>query len=303
MNRQSGFLNIYKLSGPTSYDCIRALKRIFRRENAPPPKLGHLGTLDPLAEGVLPVALGAARKLISLFKADKTYWASIRLGLTTDTDDIQGLAIRNADVSQLDEATISTALTEFVGDIEQVPPKFSAVSTQGRKAYKRAREGEEFNLKPRRVRVVSIEMLAWNTPDLELRMAVGPGTYIRSFARDIGERLSVGGCVATLKREADGPFLVDNTVTIDELEQGGVDGILRNLLPPDYILGAYRRVDLSVDEGAAFSLGKQVSGIEFPTEGGTGYIRVYDPDGFIGMGVMSQQGALKPYKVIRKVDR
>jgi len=296
--RTSGFLNIYKTVGPTSYDCIRALKRVYLRENSTPPKMGHLGTLDPLAEGVLPVAIGPAGKLIRFFTAEKVYRATIRLGLATATDDSQGAVLAEADTSLVDETSIRAALANFGGEIEQVPPRFSAVSTGGVKAYKRARAGADFALKPKRVRISRIELLDWTPPELEVRLTVGPGTYIRAFARDLGAKLGVGGCIAALVRESDGPFLAADALTVAEIERTGVNGIAGALYPPDFILRGFQRVDLTLEQGKAFTMGKGIHGVEIPDDG-LGYIGVYDDEGFIGMGTKSANGCLKPIKIIR----
>ena len=294
----SGFLNIYKTVGPTSYDCIRVLRRIYESENIPPPRLGHLGTLDPLAEGVLPVALGSARKLVQFFGADKVYLATIRLGLTTDTDDTLGATLTEADVSGVDEASIAEAIPGFIGEIEQVPPKFSAVNANGVKAYKLARAGSEFALGPRRVHISNIELLRWVPPQLEVRLTVGRGTYIRSFARDLGAKLGVGGCVAALVRESNGPFLATDALTLDALVLDGVSGIIAALSPPDYILDRFPRVDLTAEEGKAFSIGKTIPcpGVYDPARS---RLSVYDLEGFIGVGIISGGGHLRPYRIIR----
>jgi tRNA pseudouridine55 synthase len=295
----SGFLNIYKRCGPTSYDYIRALQRIYRAESLKSPKIGHMGTLDPVAEGVLPVAIGSARRLIRFFKADKVYSATIRLGLATDTDDIQGETIRQCEATGLTERIIRQTLDGFVGKIKQVPPRYSAALSDGVRAYRRARRGENFYLEPRTVTVRSAEITGWDAPDLIVRLVVGPGTYVRSIARDLGEALGTGGCVASLKREADGPFLASDSTGIAELEQEGVDGIEGHLLKPDFILDGWPRVDLSTEDGVEFCRGKFLPGVGLPAETVDGFLAIYDPHGFIGVGMKDPDGSLKPYRVIR----
>jgi tRNA pseudouridine55 synthase len=293
---ESGFLNIYKRSGPTSYDCIRALKRVYKDRGIPVPRMGHLGTLDPLAEGVLPVAIGPARRLISFFKADKVYLATIRLGLSTDTDDIEGQALETSGIDGLSEPDISSGLTQFKGEIDQVPPRFSAVSADGVKAYKRARTGEVFELKPKRVTVHDAELLRWEPPDLVARFRVGPGTYIRSIARDLGDVLDVGGCLAALKRESDGPFKAEDAVTVDELEKDGTAG---KLFPLDFILEGWPRMSITGPEGEAFSQGKALQDVRVDDVTDDGYIAVYDEKGFLGIGKKNPDGFLKAKRVLR----
>jgi tRNA pseudouridine55 synthase len=158
--------------------------------------------------------------------------------------------------------------------------------------------GADFTLKPKRVRISRIEPLGWVPPQLEVRLTVGPGTYIRAFARDLGAKLGVGGCIAALVREADGPFLGVESVTVDEIELGGVDGIRSVLYPPDFILGGLQQVSLTVEQSKAFAVGKGIDGVEIPGDG-PGFIRVYDDVGFIGLGTANANGCLKPKKIIR----
>lgn len=299
MPRECGFLNLYKISGPTSYDCIRALRRIYKSDGIEAPRMGHLGTLDPVAEGVLPIAIGSATRLIRFFKANKIYLAKIRFGMTTDTDDIQGETLSEGDTSGLTEERISDALERFTGIIEQVPPRFSAAMSDGVRAYKRARKGEDFSLKPKNVFILKGEIISWDTPNLDVRFTVGPGTYIRSIARDIGESLGVGGCLAALVREADGSFLVSEAVDISVLEKEGVEGIRAKLMPPDFILEGWPRVELNRDGEISFMHGKILSDIELPAESMEGYYAVYGTGGFIGVGVESKDGRLKANRVIK----
>ncbi len=261
-----------------------------------------MGTLDPLAEGVLPVAIGSARRLIRFFKTDKVYIATIRLGLMTDTDDIQGETVSTTDAGSLTRDEIGNALSGFIGEIEQVPPRYSAAMSGGVRAYKRARKGDDFDLKPRVVFVRDAVIDDWDSPDLLLRFMVSQGTYIRSIARDLGEVLGVGGCLAALKRESDGPFHSDNAVDVADLEKEGVPGIEKRLLPPDFILDGWERVELNDEQQIAFSQGKILNDIELPREQAEEYFAVYDTEGFIGVGEVVDDGGLKAYKVIRTTD-
>ena len=300
MKHPSGFLNIYKLSGPTSFDCIRVLKKIYLDEKISAPKLGHLGTLDPLAEGVLPIAIGNARRLIRFFSADKLYNATFLLGTSTDTDDIRGETISTSDASHVTELMVKEALAEFRGEIDQVPPMYSATKVKGEKAYKLARMGEKFQLNARKVNVLEIEFISWNPPSLTLRFRVGPGTYIRSIARDLGEKLGIGGCVSQITRESDGPFTVANSLKLTELEGSGVAGIRERLMPPEIILDSMPRVDLGrVEDSEAFKSGKSVRSIELPAEAKGGYFNVCDTKGFVGVGIKSADGGIKPFRIIR----
>ena len=264
--------------------------------------MGHLGTLDPLAEGVLPVAIGSARRLIRFFKADKVYIATIRFGLTTDTDDIQGETVSTTDAGSLSRDQLDDALNGFIGEIEQVPPKYSAAMSGGVRAYKRARKGDDFDLKPRVVFVRDAVISNWNSPDLMVRFTVSQGTYIRSIARDLGEVLGVGGCLAALKRESDGPFHSDNAVGVLDLEKEGLPGIENMLLPPEFILDGWEKVELNDEQETAFSQGKILSDIELPCRKAEEYFAVYDTESFVGVGERVGDSGLKAYKVIRTTD-
>jgi tRNA pseudouridine55 synthase len=284
------------MSGPTSYDCIRALKRLYAGTGKKLHRIGHLGTLDPIAEGVLPVAIGAATRLIRFFRADKVYRAVIRLGIATDTDDIEGRVLESFDTGGLTESVILPVLEGFRGELEQVPPKYSAVSSNGVKAYKRARMGEDFELKAKKVVIHSAELLEWAPPDLVARFRVGPGTYIRSIARDLGKGLGAGGCIAALKRESDGPFEVKDAVRIENLEREGPAAML---LPVDFILEGWPKIVIASDESSAFSQGKTLEGVPVIEATDDGFFAVYDERGFIGIGKASPDGFLKAGRVLR----
>ena len=172
----------------------------------------------------------------------------------------------------------------------------------GVRAFKRARKGDDFDLKPRTVYVRDAVIDDWNSPNLLVRFTVSQGTYIRSIARDLGEVLGVGGCLAALKRESDGPFHSDNAVDAVDLEKEGVPGIEKRLLPPDFILDGWAKIELNDEQQIAFSQGKILSDIELPREKAEEYFAVYDTEGFVGVGERAADGGLKAYKVIRTTD-
>lgn len=206
---EKGILAIYKPRGITSYDVIRVLKRIFPGE-----KIGHGGTLDPLAEGVLVVAVGrdATKQLHNVLNGtEKEYETTIELGKVSETDDSEGpiTTFHKPISNEPTHVEISRALQEFTGDVDQVPPQYSAVKVQGKTAYKRAREGETTTLAPKKVHISSIDILSYTYPMLTIRVVCGSGVYIRSIARDLGEALQTGAYVTHLKRTRVGEFTVD----------------------------------------------------------------------------------------------
>jgi tRNA pseudouridine55 synthase len=200
-----------KPGGMTSRDALDRALRWFPRGI----RAGHTGTLDPLATGVLVLCLGSATRLAEYVQdMDKTYRAGLRLGARSDTDDADGAVIPVSVAAPPDRAAVERALRELVGEIEQIPPAYSAAKVSGRRAYDLARRGRDVALAARRVQVYAIDLLTYDYPRLEIEVRCGKGTYIRSLARDLGERLGCGGYVEALRRISVGPFSVDEAVPL-----------------------------------------------------------------------------------------
>ena len=212
-----GLLVLDKPSGMTSRDAVNRIQRRLPRDT----KIGHTGTLDPLATGVLVVCLGHATRLAEYVQAmPKTYRSTFLFGATSDTDDADGKITLLSDVAPVDRQQIEHRLTEFVGEIEQTPPAYSAVKVGGQRAHDLARDGADVKLQSRQVNVHRIGVLSFNWPHLEVEVHCGKGTYIRALARDLGARLACGGLVATLRRTAVGPFTAEQGLAPDaSLEQ------------------------------------------------------------------------------------
>lgn len=202
-------LGIYKPKGPTSFDIIRKIKRMSGIK-----RVGHAGTLDPLASGVLVVGIGreATKKLHEIVGQEKEYVTTIKLGQTSTTDDEEGEKTTITPVLIPSPNDVERAVQKFIGVVEQTPPQFSAVKIMGRPAYKSARRGKNVELKPRRVEIKKIEILNYKYPFLKLRVLTGKGVYVRSLARDIGAALKTGGYVAELERTRVGEFDLQNAV-------------------------------------------------------------------------------------------
>ncbi len=207
---------IWKPKGMTSHDVIDALRSITSIKT-----IGHAGTLDPLAEGVLVVGIGrdATKTLSEEVKKEKEYEALIRLGMTSSTDDEEGEKKENSGFIVPTEKQVHECIAQFVGSIEQIPPKYSAIKVKGKAAYKRIRSGESFEMKARTVQIMQIALLSYSWPDLNIRVQTGPGVYIRSLARDIGEALHVGGYLATLTRTRVGTYTSANTLSLEQFAQ------------------------------------------------------------------------------------
>jgi tRNA pseudouridine55 synthase len=207
----SGIFAVYKPKGPSSFDIIRKLKKQLGEK-----RIGHAGTLDPLASGILVVAVGRenTKKLPREVKKEKEYVAEIKLGEMSTTDDGEGEKQKIAFGKKPNREELEAALKKFIGKIKQTPPAFSAVKVKGRRAYSMARKGERLELAPREVMIKSIELLSFNFPLLKLRVVTGPGVYIRSLTRDIGEALGAGAYLANLERVRVGEFTKDDAFVI-----------------------------------------------------------------------------------------
>jgi tRNA pseudouridine55 synthase len=245
----SGVLNLNKPGGMTSRDVVDLISRPLRKL-----KVGHAGTLDPLATGVLVVCVGSATRLIEYVqRMPKTYRTVVRLGARSDTLDADGRIEVDAEPRVPTEAEIRVALARHVGTIEQVPPQFSALKVEGKRAYDLARGGQAVELAPRTVRIDRVELISYDWPRLELLVDCGSGTYIRSIARDVGEALGCGGLVEVLVRTRIGPFR-----QLDAIDPTGrsIDEILGHLQPIEAALGDLPRLRLSLEQAESIGMGK-----------------------------------------------
>lgn len=240
----AGFLNLLKPPGMTSHDVVSRVRRAVGRKV----KVGHLGTLDPAAAGVLPVAVGQATKLIPLVPdlgpSMKSYLGHLQLGVTTSTDDLEGEVLSRSDFNGIAEEHLREALSPFVGAVQQVPPQVSAVRLDGVRAYERARKGQEVKLAARTVHIERAELLDYCAARgrLKLFLVCGSGTYVRSLARDLGEALGVGASLAYLLRTHSGPFHLRDSYTLEELAAGGPESCL---LPCSYPFSHLLKVEVT----------------------------------------------------------
>jgi tRNA pseudouridine55 synthase len=221
-----GILLVDKPEGITSNDVVREVKRLVR-----PSKVGHTGTLDPAATGLMVLLIGAGtRTLDYLDEGRKSYTLTVRLGEESDTCDKEGTIVRTEDPSHIDAGQIESVLGTYQGVIDQVPPHYSAIKKEGVPLYKLARKGVFPSLEPRKIEVFSLTMTRWETPFLDLDLVCSKGTYARSIARDIGRDLGVGGRLESLRRTAGGAFKIEDSVTMGEIAAGGVDFIAEHLI-------------------------------------------------------------------------
>ena len=286
-----GFLNLDKQFGWTSHDCVAKTRKLLRIK-----RVGHAGTLDPAATGVLPIAVGRATRLLQYLPGDEAYKATIRLGVSTATDDLQGEVIFQQPVTGLNLTSVETALAQFTGKIEQVPPRYSAIQVQGKRLYDLARKGETVEVPTRIVEIFNVEILDWRTgdfPELDIAIACGAGTYIRAIARDLGIKLNTGGTLAALQRTVSSGFHLANSINLTDLEVQIATGNFQ-IIPPDFPLKHLSIVNLATIPARKWCQGQRV-----PMDGDGNargeILRVYGEDGcFLGLGkqAISEDGKL-----------
>lgn len=217
--KRFGLMLVDKPAGPSSHKVVSIV-----RQGTGIRKVGHAGTLDPRASGVLVLCLGSATRLSEFLSiASKCYEAVIRFGTSTETYDAEGDAVRVTHTAP-EASAIRALIPGFVGEIEQIPPPYSAIKIKGKKAYELARKGEQVNLEPRKITIYNLELVDYSPPDLTIRVECSAGTYIRSLAHDFGEALDVGAHLASLRRVKSGPFTLEDCVSLSELEQSFVTG-------------------------------------------------------------------------------
>ena len=293
----NGFLNFYKPAGMTSMAALRRVKRATGQRK----KVGHAGTLDPLAEGVLPICFGQATRLMEqVVSGWKRYRMTVRLGAVSNTYDAEGDITVGTDPSGLGRADIAAALLPFVGEIAQVPPMYSALKVDGQRLYDLARAGKEVQRAPRRVTVRMIAIDQIDLPHLRLTVDCGKGTYLRSIAHDLGQALGCGGYVAELRRLSCGGFQASNGVTLEALEDAdGREGWRRFLLPVDWAMLDVPGVRLDPSQSRAAGNGQAVrlTGLLSGTDGDR-RVRAYDADGiFLAALRQEPNGFWQPTRV------
>jgi tRNA pseudouridine55 synthase len=295
-----GFINLQKLSGWTSHDCVAKVRRILQTK-----KVGHGGTLDPAAVGVLPIAIGKATRLLEYLPAGKAYRAIIKLGIQTTTDDLEGETIYSTPIPELTIDRIESVLAEFIGEIVQTPPMYSAIQVNGQRLYKLARAGEVIEVPTRQVTIDRIDILKWTPgdfPEVEIQIACGGGTYIRSIARDLGEQLGTKGVLAFLERNASCGFELADSITLEALERQQQAGIFHPI-PPDRGLTDLPTATLMAADLVKFwSQGKRLPVAELAlTPAASGYVKVMSDEVCLGIGeIQSIEGLqfIVPQKVL-----
>ena len=271
-----GVLNIRKEKGYTSFDVVAKLRGILHMK-----KIGHTGTLDPDAEGVLPVALGKATRLVDMITdKEKTYEAVMRLGVVTDTQDMSGTVLSEVPEFQVAEEELRAVTESFAGDYMQVPPMYSALKVNGKKLYELAREGKTVERKPRPVHFYEIEILDIDFPLVRFRVTCSKGTYIRTLCHDIGEKLGCGAAMETLLRTKVGRFTLDDAITLAQTEEAVRNGeIEQRILGIEEILAEYPRVCCREEGDRLLANGNPLVQALVNAEEKDGWIRMCNSDG------------------------
>lgn len=266
-----GLLNVHKPSGPTSHDIVAQVRRGTQVS-----KVGHAGTLDPMASGVLVLCLGPATRLSEyVMRSPKRYEARVRLGVTTDSYDAEGIILQERPVGEVTAAQVEAALDLFRGDIQQVPPMYSAIKRGGKKLYDLARSGLDVEREPRPVTISRLELIQHEPPFLTLDVVCSPGTYLRSLAYDLGEALGMGGHLTGLVRVHSGIFHLADAVPLDVLMEAMTADSWRDyLLPPELALGDMPVVQLAEEQAQRVANGNTID-----ADGASGQARAHDPEG------------------------
>ncbi|MGL4875503.1 MAG: tRNA pseudouridine(55) synthase TruB [Clostridium sp.] len=281
-----GVINVFKNTGMTSFDVVRKIKKLAKTG-----KVGHTGTLDPEACGVLPVCIGKGTKIIDyIMRAPKVYTVQFKLGVKTDTYDLEGKIIDEKDCSHLNENEILEAILKFKGEYSQIPPMYSALKQNGVRLYELARKGIEVPREGRNITIYYIEDIKINNPIIEMKVKCSKGTYIRSLCYDIGEELNVGAVMTKLQRNATSNFIEEDSINIEELTEENID---KYIIPIEDALSDYEKIKINDKFLKLIKNGAKVYDKRLYTSEvleNTLY-RVYDGKGnFLGLGKKDEEG-------------
>jgi tRNA pseudouridine55 synthase len=272
-----GILNINKATGMTSHDVVAKIRKLLKQK-----RVGHAGTLDPAASGVLPICIGHGTRVAEyLSESGKAYRAEIRFGIVTDTYDVEGSILRTSDTSELSLTHIEELLPQFMGAQMQMPPLYSAIKLQGQPAYKRMRAGEEITLEARPIEIYALHIVAWQAPLLTLDIECSKGTYIRSLAYDLGEQLGCGAHLAGLIRTRSGPFTLEKSSSLEQLADIIEQGTLpTHIFPADYAIQQYPALHLDEETSMRVLHGNTFHADMPALQPESDLARIYDSKGY-----------------------
>ena len=283
----NGVINIYKNTGMTSFDVVAMVRRVAKMK-----KVGHTGTLDPAASGVLPVCLGKATKIIDyIMENKKVYRVNLKLGMVTDTYDLEGEVLREEDASHITKDEILNCINTFLGTIDQVPPMYSALKQNGVRLYELARQGIEVHREARKITIYSIENIKIESNDnIQMDVCCSKGTYIRRLCYDIGEKLNVGATMTALERIQNGPFIKEEAINIEDLTEELLE---KHIISIEKALDSFEKITVNEKFGKLLRNGVKVfdnrmysEEVEFNK-----LYRVYEDNGvFLGLGKRDEKG-------------
>lgn len=298
----NGIMNVYKEAGFTSHDVVAKLRGICKQK-----KIGHTGTLDPDAVGVLPVCFGSGTKLCDMLTDwDKEYIAGLQLGIVTDTQDISGRVLLKTEPEKMQAITEEQAaesVMSFLGEYDQIPPMYSALKVNGKKLYELARAGREVERKPRRVQIKELEILEMSLPTVRFRVVCSKGTYIRTLCHDIGEKMGCGGVMTALERSRVGIFGIEEALTLSQIERlRDEDKISSVIIPPDGVFEQYRAMQMKPEGRRLLENGNRLPGRMFSGNASLQdgeQVRMYDEAGrFYGIyQYLSEPDEARPVKM------
>jgi len=280
-----GLINLNKPVGWTSHDCVAKVRGLLRIQ-----KVGHGGTLDPKATGVLPIAFGKATRLLQFMPDPKVYRAWVRFGVQTTTDDLEGEVIGKQDAASLTREQVEPFLKQFIGNIEQIPPAYSAIQQDGKRLYELARAGKMVDVPSRRVDVFDLDVLNWYSgehPEVELGISCGGGTYIRAIARDLGNLVGTGATLAALERTLSCGLSLETSLTLEALENQLQQGTFTPV-PPDTALTHLNAITLPGETAKRWCQGQRIANWDSDANF-TQFLRIYNPENqFLGISEMRE---------------
>ncbi|CDI49376.1 tRNA pseudouridine(55) synthase TruB [Clostridium tetani] len=285
----NGVINVYKPQNITSFDVVRIIKKISRIK-----KVGHTGTLDPIATGVLPICLGGSTKIVDfIMNEHKEYKAKLKLGLITDTYDREGKILKEEDSSKILEEEVVNCINSFKGEIIQIPPMYSAIKVKGERLYNLARKGIEIEREGRKINIYSIEVLRVNLPYVEFKVNCSKGTYIRSLCYDIGNKLGVGATMWELERTKTGIFSIENSINLEDINE---ENIQKFIIPAEKALSKYEKIEIDEYFSRLLKNGVKVKDKRLLDKiKANDILRVYQEDKFIGLGQKTKEG----FKIVK----
>jgi tRNA pseudouridine55 synthase len=295
----NGLLLLNKPAGLTSNQALQKVKRLLNAKKA-----GHTGSLDPAATGMLPLCFGEATKICAyLLAADKSYRVTARLGEATDTGDADGKLVETAAVPDLTDEDWERIFLQFTGEIEQVPPMYSALKKDGKRLYELARQGQVVDRDARRVRIYEMQLLEAHANRLVFRVRCSKGTYVRTLVEDLAKAAGTVAHTAALHRETVGDFRAQDMLDLpsaEKLAEAGADALRRHLMPADQALQQWPERRIGPDAARRFNDGQCIIVSAADTGGVTGHVRVYEgTNGFLGVGELTGDGMLTPRRIFR----